>query len=60
MYLKNHLESRADKDIKENEYRILDFDKYQSRLQFTSDKFNCAIEGKHFEIKPDGEIIWKF
>ncbi len=21
-------------------------------------KFNCAIEGKHFEIMPDGEIRW--
>ena len=60
VYLKNHLEARADKDIKEKEYRVLDLNCYQSRLQFTADKFVCAIEGKHFEIKPDGEIFWKF
>ncbi len=59
IYLRNHLEARADRDIKESEYRIIDFNNYQSRLKFTADKFICAIEGKHFEIKPNGEIKWE-
>jgi|GEM_PF-158577 len=30
------------------------------KLLYTKDWLNMAIEGKHFEIKPDGEIIWLF
>lgn len=59
IYLKNHLEARADKDIKEKEYRNIDFENYQSRLQFTADKFQCAIEHKHFTLTLDGTINWK-
>jgi CRISPR-associated endonuclease Csn1 len=58
IYLKNHIEARAEKEIKEKEYRNLDFNIYQSRLQFTADKFTCAIEGKHFTIAIDGTINW--
>lgn len=58
IYLKNHLEARAEKDITEKEFRILDFSLYQSRLQFTADKFICAIENKDFEFNKDGSIKW--
>ncbi|MCA6419553.1 MAG: hypothetical protein IM603_10680, partial [Cytophagales bacterium] len=30
------------------------------RLLYTKDYFNFAIEGKHFEIKPDGSMKWLF
>jgi hypothetical protein len=33
---------------------------YQYRLKIKSDKFSCAIEGKHFEVMLDGEIKWLF
>ncbi len=58
IFLKNHLEARADKEISEKEFRILDFSIYQSRLQFTADKFICAIENKDFKINKDGTIKW--
>lgn len=60
LFLKNHIEARGEKNIIEKEFRNLDFSIYQSRLQFTAEKFNCAIENRDFEVLPDGEIRWKF
>lgn len=59
MFLQNHLEARKN-DLLDDGDTLFDPSKNQYRLKLKADKFTCAIEGKHFEIKPDGEIIWKF
>ena len=42
--------------------KVNGFNKYEPfpRLLYSKDSLNMAIEGKHFEIKPDGEIIFNF
>ena len=41
------------------DYEKLNHGKPWHRLLYSKDYFNFAIEDKHFEIKPDGEVIWK-
>ena len=41
------------------DYVRLNHGKPWHRLLYSKDYFNFAIEGKHFEVKPDGEVIWK-
>lgn len=36
----------------------LDLTRYQGRVFLTAAKFKAAIEGRDFEVKPDGEIVW--
>lgn len=59
VYFQNHLEARINDELGNGEKEVI-FEKYQPRIFLSSSKFQCAIEGKHFEIKPDGEINWKF
>jgi CRISPR-associated endonuclease Csn1 len=64
-----HLEARSASKISEkaselndknyfNGYSTINFNDPQPRYRLTKGNFNFAIEGKHFEIKPDGEIKW--
>jgi len=57
LYIQHHLEARMDKELGDGD-TIIDIKKYQARLKLASDKFDCFIESKDFEIKPDGEIRW--
>ena len=41
-----------------NGFSEQNFDKPHHRLLLSRKKFNFLIEGKHFEINPDGEIKW--
>jgi len=64
----HHLEARPDKDIKDPNnpskkligFSSVDIDNLQPRYLLSPLSFNFAIEGKDFELKPDGEITWKF
>lgn len=64
----HHLEARADKDIKDPNnpnkkligFSSIDFNNLQPRYLLSPSNFNFAIEGRDFEIKPDGTIVWKF
>ncbi len=60
IYLKNHVEAKPNPEIDKECENLFDPKKYQSGLSLKASKFTCAIEGKHFDIKPDGEIKWKF
>lgn len=57
MFLQNHIEARPDKELGDGETEFIS-EKYQARLKLTADKFKFLVEGKDFEIKPDGEIKW--
>ncbi|MEM3373499.1 MAG: HNH endonuclease domain-containing protein [Candidatus Anstonellales archaeon] len=59
IYLQHHLEARSDKELGDGPSKI-DFNNLHYRYFISKENFNFAIEGKDFEIKPDGEIIWKF
>lgn len=59
LYLQHHLEARNDKELGDGPSKI-DFNNLQPRYFISKDNFNFAIEGRDFEIKPDGNIIWKF
>jgi CRISPR-associated endonuclease Csn1 len=57
IYLQNHLEASKNELLGNGDGQF-EKTKYQSRLMLNPDKFICAIEGVHFEIKLDGEIKW--
>jgi hypothetical protein len=57
LYLQHHLEARPN-DVLGNGDNEIKFDKYQPRIFLNASKFTCALEGLHFEIKPDGVIEW--
>ena len=57
IYLQNHLEARPNELLGDGD-TVFEPAKYQHRLKLKADKFTCAIEGKHFEVKPDGQINW--
>jgi CRISPR-associated endonuclease Csn1 len=57
IYFQNHLEARSNDTLGNGDKEVV-FDQYQSRIFLNASKFKCAIEDKHFEIMPDGEIIW--
>lgn len=59
IYLQNHNEARTN-DILGTGEPIIDTGKYQSRLCLTAGNFSCAIEGKDFIVRPDGEIKFLF
>ncbi len=71
VFFKYHLcsmESGAIEKAMENDLRrpnkkganYVDFDNPFLSLKLSQGALNMAIEGKHFEIKPDGEIKWRF
>jgi CRISPR-associated endonuclease Csn1 len=57
IYLQNHLEARPNDKLGNGE-TIFDPTKYQARLCLVANSFNCAIEGRDFEIRLDGEIVF--
>lgn len=67
--LKHHLNSMSEEDLKKEMKRLslpdtgasaFNFFNPIPKLRISKSNFNFAIGGKHFEIKPDGEINWKF
>lgn len=65
--LKHHLNSMSEEDLKKEMKRLeladvgassFNFLKPIPKLRISKANFNFAIEGKHFEIKPDGVIKW--
>jgi CRISPR-associated endonuclease Csn1 len=58
IYLINHIDARGKDILQKVEEKNIDTTKYQAKLALTADKFTCAIEGKHFLVKPDGQIKW--
>jgi CRISPR-associated endonuclease Csn1 len=58
IFLQNHIEGRPDKELGDGD-TVFKPEIYQARLKLTADKFKFLLEGKHFEIKPDGTINWK-
>lgn len=57
IFLQNVIEARSNDELGDGETLFYP-DKYQARLKLTAANFKCLIEGKDFEIKPDGEIMW--
>ncbi len=66
--LKHHLNSMSEEDLKKEMKRLnlgdvgassFNFSFPIPKLRLSKANFNFAIEGKHFQIKPDGEIKWK-
>jgi CRISPR-associated endonuclease Csn1 len=65
-----HLDSRSDQELKELEpiygkgiyqgFSEVNYENPWPKLKLSKDNLNMAIEGKHFEIMPDGVIVWKF
>ncbi|MGK0638923.1 type II CRISPR RNA-guided endonuclease Cas9 [Schleiferia thermophila] len=65
IYLQNHIDARIDDEFQKlshgkDGYTEFDVSKYQYRLKLKARKLNCVFERIDFEIKPDGELIWKF
>jgi CRISPR-associated endonuclease Csn1 len=61
IYLKNNIEARPTPVIDKLCENSFNPDKYQAGLSPKVKNLNCVFEGKEgFEIKPDGEIKWKF
>jgi CRISPR-associated endonuclease Csn1 len=67
--LKHHLNSMSEEDLKKEMKRLsladvgassFSFSNPIPKLRISKANFNFAIEGKHFEIKPNGEINWQF
>ncbi|MDZ4844834.1 MAG: HNH endonuclease domain-containing protein [Chitinophagales bacterium] len=58
LYCQFHSEARPDNELGDGD-TMFNPEKYQARLKLRPDEFNCLVEGKHFEIKPDGKIDWR-
>jgi CRISPR-associated endonuclease Csn1 len=58
LFLQNHLEARKNELLDDGDTSFNPASS-QYRLKIKADKFNVAIENRHFEINPDGEINWK-
>ncbi len=58
LFLQNHIEARKNELLDDGDTSF-NPSSYQYRLKIKADKFVAAIEGKHFEVMPDGEIKWK-
>ena len=48
------------RELPETGASFIDFERPILKLRLARDNFNFAIEGKHFEVKPDGKIEWSF
>ena len=66
--LKHHLNSMAEEDIKKEMKKLnladvgassFNFSFPIPKLRISKSNFNFAIEEKHFDIEPDGEIKWR-
>jgi CRISPR-associated endonuclease Csn1 len=60
IFFKNHIEARPNPEIDNESEDAFDSTKYQAGLSLKPANMNCIFEGKNFEIKPDGQIIWSF
>ncbi|MEW6773661.1 MAG: type II CRISPR RNA-guided endonuclease Cas9 [Bacteroidota bacterium] len=58
--LLNHLEARKSDIVNKEKSSELNWENLSPLLRISRENFNFAIEGKDFEIKPDGKIEWKF
>jgi len=58
LFLQNHLEARKNELLDDGDTEFIT-EKYQFRLKIKASKFSCAIEGIHFNIGLDGDILWK-
>ena len=56
LYCQYHLEASKDGDLGDGDTKF-NPNKYQGRLKLSADNFNCLIENKDFQIRPNGEII---
>ena len=56
--LQHHLEARKDEELGNGDSKI-NFDTPSPRLLLSKSNLSILIEGKHFDIKPDGEIVFK-
>jgi hypothetical protein len=59
LYLQNHIEARKNEELGDGDTSF-DPQKYQPRLKLSASQFFAAIESKHFNVMPDGEINWLF
>lgn len=59
IYLKNHIDARPNPEIDKLCENSFDPNKYQAGLSLKVAKLNCIFEGKDFDIKPDGQIVFK-
>jgi hypothetical protein len=59
IYLQNHIESRADADLKNEDFAAFNPNDYQARLHLVANNFCCLIEGTDFEMNLDGTITFK-
>jgi len=57
LFLQNHIEARKNELLDDGDTSF-NPSSYQYRLKIKADKFTAAIEGKHFEVMPDGVIKW--
>ncbi|SIQ14828.1 type II CRISPR RNA-guided endonuclease Cas9 [Maribacter ulvicola] len=59
---KHHIISGSNTDIKKEHKEIssINFKEFSPLLRISSGGWNFAIEGRDFEIKLDGALIWKF
>ncbi len=57
LFLQNHIEARKNELLDDGDTSF-NSSLYQYRLKIKANKFTAAIEGKHFEVMPDGEIKW--
>ncbi len=59
IYLQNHLEARPNDQLGDGD-TIFDNTRYQHRLKLKADKFTAIIEGKDFNVFPDGSIYFNY
>ncbi|MBS1550886.1 MAG: hypothetical protein JST15_02315 [Bacteroidetes bacterium] len=59
IHLQNNLKARTNEELGDGDTNF-DSSKYQFRLKLKASKMKCIVEHDEFEIKPDGEIIFKF
>ena len=58
LFLQNHLEARKNELLDDGD-NLFNPSEKQYRLKIKANKFTCAIEGKDFDIAPDGNITWR-
>jgi CRISPR-associated endonuclease Csn1 len=54
---KHHIDARKDEALGKGD-SIIDYNKPKGKLRLSKGNFNFIIEGKDFNIEPDGKIRW--
>ncbi|MDW8274532.1 MAG: hypothetical protein RMJ53_09920 [Chitinophagales bacterium] len=57
--IQHNLEARKDEKIRKEMDSEINYDKPAPLLRLSVGNLNFAVEDRDFELKPDGEIIWK-